>query len=360
MKESSTRELERRYAPLNKELYAYKYTIGQAARPRGMWGFPLNIMWLMLFPMGLYLLNKGQTVGGGTILLLTGAIYWYIRRGVILEQIKDINDAAKFRVIKRFIELFCKEQGVEWEYVTYASYLAFKEHEKHHIAQGYVMELFFNPYEHYLPENISAEEFDENLKSVSGYGRSELVMDDIITGRNGEVNFHYCNVSTYNEEYGEASYKGELLMLHFNRSVAGHLYIGPDTLEKEGGFVGKGLQKSIQSSLPFEDALIRMDDPEFENHFAVYGTDKVLAHYILTHTFMENLTKLAKLHASKIYIRLHGEWMFIMLKNSENKFEFSLESRDVPDEIFTLHRDFAMLLKIIETIDLNMHEMNIR
>lgn len=360
MKKLSTQERERLYAPLEKALHQYKYDVAKAAVPKGLWGFPLNIMWLMLFPMGLYLLNKGKIAGGATILLLTGLIYWYIRRGVILEQIKDINDTAKFRVINSFIELFCKEQNVRWEYVTYHAYLEFKEYEKKHIAQGNGMELFFLPHEQYMPENISEEEFEENLKSVSGYGRADLVMDDIITGQNGEVAFHYCNVSTYNKEYGEAAYKGELLMLNFKNSLEGHLYIAPDTLEKEGGFLGKGLQKSIHSSLPFENEIITMDSPEFEKHYVVYGTDKILANYILTPTFMENLTELAKMQESDIYIRLYKQWMFIMLKNSDNKFEFSLDKGDVPDEIVKMHQDFSNLLRIIETIDFNMHEMNIR
>ena len=102
-----------------------------------------------------------------------------------------------------------------------------------------------------------------------------------------------------------------------------------------------------------------MDNPEFEKYFSVRGEDKVLAHYILTTTFMENLVNLAKLHNVTTYISFYKQWMFIVLDTKHNKFELKLEKEETTDEIQRFHKEFSEILEIVDTLNLNMHEMNL-
>lgn len=320
--------LEATYASFLKELEIFKKKNKERSDESiGMWDFPLNMFWIIVFGLGFYLLGTGKIAGSMPMLILGSFIYWYVRRGTIIQEAKDW---AKENSIDKIVELFCKDKSWDLEY------------------PGYLED---------IPPDVSVEDYEYMIEAVTGIDMDDIIMEDWIIGRKGDnIFYHFDFGYMFDSRY---IYGGEGFMLNLKKPIDGYLYVVSDTLEKAGGFVGKGAQKAISSAIPNSNDLISMDNPEFEKYFAVRGEDKVLAHYILTPTFMENLTKLAKLHDVTTFISFHKHWMFIALDTPHDKFELNIQNNDVLDEIMKIDKELLNILEIVETINLDMHEINI-
>ena len=71
-------------------------------------------------------------------------------------------------------------------------------------------------------------------------------------------------------------------MADFNKNFNGHTVVLPDTAEKILGKFGQSLQ-----SMSSRGELVKLEDPEFEKEFCVYGDDQVEARYILSPALMK-------------------------------------------------------------------------
>jgi hypothetical protein len=74
--------------------------------------------------------------------------------------------------------------------------------------------------------------------------------------------------------------------------------IRPNLAERIAGHTGKLMQNKTHNGLP----VIRLDSPDFEKRFIVYGEDTVEAHYLLNHTVMERISELEKSHRISLFI----------------------------------------------------------
>ncbi len=263
-------------------------------------------------------------------------LYKYVVNSFAQDKVDSINYEAKVYAMSVITKLFCQDKSWSLEYKDDIDY---------------------------LPKNVSKEDCAYMIEAITGIDIDDIIINDKIIGKKGNNTFYYFN---YGYMFTSRSrhdpiyvYGGEGLMLSLKKPIDGYLYIISDTLEKAGGFVGKGTQKAISTAIPNGNEIITMDNPEFEKYFVVRGEDKVLAHYILTPTLMENLVKLAKLHDTTTYIAFHKHWMFIALETQKNKFEFSLQNESVLSEIEKIDTELSDVLKVVETINLDMHEMNI-
>ncbi len=88
------------------------------------------------------------------------------------------------------------------------------------------------------------------------------------------------------ETYYVDIFKGVLLIADFHKHFNGVTRVMPD--KEDGIFASLG--KGLSGLFPFESKqAVRMADPEFENHFKVFSTDHVEAHYILSHGMMRRI-----------------------------------------------------------------------
>lgn len=78
-------------------------------------------------------------------------------------------------------------------------------------------------------------------------------------------------------------FKGLLLIVDFHKHFAGQTFLFPHNAESLLGNVGRFFQKMGGRT---ETDLLRMEDPEFEEVFAVYSTDAIEARYILSTAMM--------------------------------------------------------------------------
>jgi len=178
--------------------------------------------------------------------------------------------------------------------------------------------------------------------------------EDMVFGRIGNTNLKFSEIhSEYKTETRNSKgqkqtqwhtiFKGLFFVADFNRNFHGTTVILPDLAEKMFGFLGKTLQKWNLS----RDELIKLEDPEFEKLFVVYGTDQIEARYLLTTTMMERLTefhkKAKKSTGKNIFISFTGNKIFIAIACTKNLFE---------PRIFKSNNDFNLIREYFESMQL--------
>ncbi|MHC4912388.1 MAG: DUF3137 domain-containing protein, partial [Planctomycetota bacterium] len=115
--------------------------------------------------------------------------------------------------------------------------------------------------------------------------------DDLVAGKIGATKIEFSELDAkYESGSGKnrsvkTVFKGLFFIADFNKDFVGRTIVLPDTAEKLFGHVGK----LLQSWNIARDQLIKLDDPEFEKYFVVYGIDQIQARYILSTSLMKRI-----------------------------------------------------------------------
>lgn len=152
---------------------------------------------------------------------------------------------------------------------------------------------------------------------------SEVEGSDLVRGRieGVECKFAYVEAYTLSEERGRKAslpqrlclFQGMLFVAEFPKPFAGQVLVLPDHLEPTLG----PLAHSLQSLNRSRGELVKLEDPEFEDLFAVYTAPgleaQVKARYLLSTSFMRRLAQfrrqlgrplLASLNYGKLYLAI--------------------------------------------------------
>lgn len=145
-------------------------------------------------------------------------------------------------------------------------------------------------------------------------------------------------------------FRGVLIRINFPRKVEGVTVITRDA----GMFNGlAALGRSFGSKKLERVALV---DPEFEKAFEVYGTDQVLARYMLDPAFMERLVRLEKALKGKnvraAFDEHSGQGELLIAAETGNQFEAGSMFKPLADEarIKTIIEDLTRVISIIENL----------
>jgi len=146
-------------------------------------------------------------------------------------------------------------------------------------------------------------------------------------------------------------FQGLFIVAEFNKHFDSKTIILPDTAQSIfGDLIGGWLQANNLG----RDSLVKMDNPEFEDEFVVYGSNQVEARYILSHTLMEKLLTLKKRSKHPVYFSFIGESIHIAINYDKDLFEPTvfkslLEYKVAMEYVDTLH----MAIGIIQELKLN-------
>ena len=149
-------------------------------------------------------------------------------------------------------------------------------------------------------------------------------------------------------------FKGVFFIAEFNKNFKGATIILPDLAEKMFGFLGTTLQKW---NLSRED-LVKLEDPEFEKQFVVYGDDQIESRYILTTSMMERIMNfyksISKISGKELYLAFIDGKIFIAISSNKDLFEPKLLS---PNDNLELIKEYFLNLQlltgIVEELKLN-------
>lgn len=145
-------------------------------------------------------------------------------------------------------------------------------------------------------------------------------------------------------------FDGLFFKADFNKHFKGEYYVLPDRAEKMFGRAGK----LFHSSKNRFGELIRLEDPEFEKEFVVYGTDQVEARYILSTSLMRRLLDFKQRTGKKMQVSFVKSSLYIAIPYRKPLFEpryySSILSEDKTIEYFL---DLEMAIAIVTELNLN-------
>lgn len=211
----------------------------------------------------------------------------------------------------------------------------------------------------YLPEgSISKDEFvrskifQKSCNSFKGedhihgkIGKTVIEFSEVVakhkttTGTGSKRKTHYTTI-----------FSGIFFVADFNKHFNTRTLVLPDTAEKLLGKFGQNLQSMSTA----RGELIKLEDPEFEKEFCVYGNDQVESRYILSTSLMRRILEFKKKWNTKIYLSFVDSKVYIAIGIKKNLFETRL-FKTIVDYSFIEEnvKDILLLTSIVKDLNLN-------
>ena len=211
----------------------------------------------------------------------------------------------------------------------------------------------------YMPEgSVSRDEFvksaifQKSCNSFKGEDHIQGKIDKTAIEFSEVVARHKTTSGTGSKrkEHYTTIFKGIFFVADFNKHFKTHTIVLPDTAEKMFGKFGQNLQSMNKT----RGELIKLEDPEFEKEFCVYGDDQVEARYILTPALVRNILEFKKKWNTKIYLSFVDSKVYIAISLKKNLFETRLFKTIVDYSFIEENVKYLILLiGIVEDLNLN-------
>lgn len=209
----------------------------------------------------------------------------------------------------------------------------------------------------YNPESMVSQYLFEHSKlfphSIDRYRGNDYIKGSIdnVALEFSDVHAEYQTRDSKGRTQWHTLFRGLFLIAEFNKHFKSRTIILPDLAQKQFGSLLGGWLQSMNKA---RDPLIRLDDPEFEKKFVVYGNDGIEARYILTHAMMLRIVKLQKKLNYPIFISFVHNHLHIAIAAGKDLFEPTvwnslLEYNKAMEYINTLRSTIG----IIEELKLN-------
>jgi len=170
--------------------------------------------------------------------------------------------------------------------------------------------------------------------------------DDFVEGELGatkiefsEIHAQYRTRDSKGRSHWHTIFKGLFFVADFNKNFSGKTVVLPDVAEKLFGHIGT----LMQSWNAARAEVIKLEDPEFEKLFAVYGDNQIEARYILSTSLMQRIVEFKKKTKREIYLSFVGSKIFIAVSYRKNLFE---------PRVFRTLLDFTPIQEYFEDLQL--------
>ena len=190
----------------------------------------------------------------------------------------------------------------------------------------------------YIPKNIftASQLFRHRIDRYRG--------DDYVNGMLGKTRVEFSEIHAEyktHDNKGRTRYhtifRGLFFVADFNKNFKGTTIVLPDLAEKMLGRLGA----MFQSWNKVRGQLVKLEDPEFEKIFVVYGDDQIEARYILSTSLMRRIVEFKKRKKREIHLAFIGSKIFVAISYNRNLFE---------PRIFKSLLDFAPIQQYYEDL----------
>lgn len=153
-----------------------------------------------------------------------------------------------------------------------------------------------------------------------------------------DIHAEYRTKNSKDHSEWHTLFRGLFLVAEFNKNFKAKTVVLPDHAEKAfGPVIGGWLQsKNFQ-----RDDLIRLDDPEFEKRFVVYGNDGIEARYILSHSMMKRIVDFQKKIPFPLFISFVHNHIHVAIGTGKDLLEPAL---------FTSLLDYKQTMEYVTTL----------
>jgi hypothetical protein len=185
--------------------------------------------------------------------------------------------------------------------------------------------------------------------------------DDLVEGRVGETNMQFSEIHAEAKHESRSSsgtrnrrwstiFRGLFFVADFNKKFDGKTLVLPDTAEQVLGVMGSYLQ-SLNVT---RGELVKMEDPEFEKYFVVYGDDQIEARYILSTSLMRRIIEFREKTGRRICLSFTGSHVYVAIPYRRRLFEPRVFSSILGFKgIEQYLEDFEVFIGIVEDLNLN-------
>jgi hypothetical protein len=211
----------------------------------------------------------------------------------------------------------------------------------------------------YLPDSsIGEDTYQRSGLFTQQYDR--YLGDDFVTGKIDKTDFQFSELHTQykqvtygakgrRQEHWVTIFKGLFMHADFNKEFTGTTYVLPDTAERLFGHFGQSIQK-----LSSRGELVKLENPEFEERFVVYGSDQIEARYILTPTMMEAMVNFSNQFNNSVYFSFVGSRVFCAMSFTSDLFEPNIFRSGVNfNDIQEMYNLFGIIETLIKEMNLN-------
>lgn len=198
--------------------------------------------------------------------------------------------------------------------------------------------LLYNP--NFMLSQHLFERSDLFKHSIDRYSGNDYVKGSIdgVPLEFSDVHAEYQTRDSKGRTQWHTLFRGLFLIAEFNKHFKAKTVILPDQAEKSFGSLIGGWLQSINFT---RDGLIRMDDPAFEKHFVVYGSDPIEARYILTHSMMKRILDFQRRVSHPLFISFVHNHIHVGMATGKDLFE---------PVVFTSLLDYKQAMEYVNTL----------
>jgi hypothetical protein len=215
---------------------------------------------------------------------------------------------------------------------------------------------------HFISPDLTYQ--SNNFIGVDTFERSRLFMtgidryngDDYVFGKIdrtqfwfSEVKAEYKTTTSKGQTQWHTIFKGLFFVADFNKHFEGSTVVLPNRLGR--GSLARILQKV---NLTRREKLIKLEDPEFNKHFVVYGDDQIESRYVLSPSLMQRLIAFRKKNRNPLHISFVSSFLFLAIGYTRNLFEPSyFKSLTQIETVKPYFEDIRLAVGIVEDLNLN-------
>lgn len=182
--------------------------------------------------------------------------------------------------------------------------------------------------------------------------------EDYVFGKyeNMPIEFSQLIVRQQSNNSNITLFDGTFIVSEYKQSFTGRCAVVPNTIEKNTGKINRFLQ----SLNIVRDALIKIDNQEFENHFAAYSNNVDEAKKILNGNFLNYLIELKLKYSFGVFFSYNENKFFVGLINQKDILQLNIKTelnetnlKKFYDEVLEI---INIALKINSFIDENLNK----
>jgi len=181
--------------------------------------------------------------------------------------------------------------------------------------------------------------------------------DDLVRGRIDRTDLQFSEVhaeersrKTDGKGGWRTIFRGLFFVADFHKNFRGTTLVLPDTAERLFG----GFGQMLQSWNRLRGRLVKLEDPEFERLFVVYGDDQIEARYILSLSLMERISEFRRRVGREVYLSFVRSRVFVAVGYDRELFEPRLYRSILGLEAVTGYfEDLRLALGIVQDLNLN-------
>lgn len=218
---------------------------------------------------------------------------------------------------------------------------------------------FISPDLNYEPKNfVGSDSFERSrifMKHVDRYNGDDMVYGKLDKTQLwfSEVKAEYKTTTTDNKGRTKTTwhtiFKGLFFVADFNKHFQKSTVVMPNRLGK--GFLANFFNKI---NLSRREKYVKLEDPDFNKHFVVYGDDQIEARYVLSTSLMKRITDFKKKHDNPLYISFVNSFLYVAVAYSKNLFEPTYFRKLTRFELVSkFFEDLQLAISIVEELNLN-------